>query len=235
MISVFSAMTRSLDASSARATAVATMVMEQSRPKTRPIEPQIISQNPRAETVPETKYRSTRLPNKSRTALRRFEREGLRRRRRRQRQHRIDRLGVARGAELFGDVLVAQKAGDAGERLEVIGAGAFGGEQQEDEIDRLAVHRFEIDWTIETREQAEDLFQLGQLAVGNGDAVADRGGAELFALQEHLENGTLVLPGQLGGLGREFLKRLLLAVDLQCRENRLGRDQIGNRHGSLPR
>jgi hypothetical protein len=39
------------------------MVMEQSRPKTRPIEPQIISQNPRAETVPETKYRSTRLPN----------------------------------------------------------------------------------------------------------------------------------------------------------------------------
>jgi hypothetical protein len=71
--------------------------------------------------------------------------------------------------------------------------------------------------------------------VGNGDAVADRGGAELLALQEHLEHGTFVLPRQLGGLGREFLKRLLLAVDLQCRENRLGRDQIGNRHGSLPR
>ena len=76
MISVFSAMTRSLDASSARATVVATMVTEQSRPKARPIEPQIILQNRRAETVPETKYRSARLHNMSETALCRFEDEG---------------------------------------------------------------------------------------------------------------------------------------------------------------
>src|SRR6478609_4865154 len=191
MISVFSAMTRSLDASSARATVVATMVMEQSRPKTRPIGPQIILQNPRAETVPETKYRSARLPNMSQTALRRFDGEGLRCGRRRQCQHRIDRLGIARGAELFGDVLVAEETGDAGQCLEVIGAGAFGGEQQEDEINRLAIHRFEIDRTIETREQPEDLFQLGQLAMGNGDAVADRGGAELLPLQQHLEHCAL--------------------------------------------
>src|SRR3954454_21095855 len=56
----------------------------------------------------------------------------LRRGRRRQREHRIDRLSIARGAELLGDVLVAEQAGDAGQRLEVIGTGAFGGEQQED-------------------------------------------------------------------------------------------------------
>ena len=114
----------------------------------------------------------------------------------------------------------------------MIGAGAFRRQQQEHQIDRLAVHRFEVDRAFEAREEAEQLFQLGELAVRNGDAIADGGGAELFALQQNLEHRAFVLPGQDGRPRRQFLQRLLLAVDLQRRENRLGRDQIGNRHGA---
>src|SRR3954468_20914022 len=120
MISVFSAMTRSLDASSARATAVATMVMEQSRPKTRPIEPHIILQNPRAETVPETNIAAPGCTISRRRRCVGSREKGLGRGRRRQREHRIDRLRIARGAELFGDVLVAEETGDAGQRLQMI-------------------------------------------------------------------------------------------------------------------
>src|SRR3954452_11575029 len=49
-------------------------------------------------------------------------RRRLRRGRRRQGQHRIDRLGVARRAKLLGDVLVAEETGDACQCLQMIGA-----------------------------------------------------------------------------------------------------------------
>ena len=40
---------------------------------------------------------------------------------------------------------LAERPADARERLEMIGAGALGGEQQEHDVDGLAVHRVEID------------------------------------------------------------------------------------------
>ena len=48
------------------------------------------------------------------------------------------------------------------------------------------------------------------------------------ALQE-LAARAATLSGQHRGAGRQFLQRLLLAVDLQRREDRLGCDQIGDR------
>ena len=67
----------------------------------------------------------------------------------------------------------------------------------------------------------------------DGDAIADRGGAELLPLQQDLENRALILPGKAGCPRRQLLQRLLLAVDLQSWENRLGCDQVGNRHGAF--
>src|SRR5450755_3179804 len=157
----------------------------------------------------------------------------LRRARRRQGQHRINCLRVARGAQFLGNVLIAQQPCDSRQRFEVIGARAFRRQQQEHQVDRLAVHRLEIDRALEAGKKPEQLFQLGKLAVRDGDAIADGGGSQFFALQQHLENRAFVLPGQDGGPRRQFLQRLLLAVDLQRRENRLGCDQIGNRHGAF--
>ena len=62
---------------------------------------------------------------------------------------------VARGTQLLGDVLVAQQAGDARQRLEMVGAGCFRREQQKHEIDRLAVERLELHRPFETRKQSE--------------------------------------------------------------------------------
>jgi hypothetical protein len=61
---------------------------------------------------------------------------------------------------------IAQQPRDARQRLQMIGAGAFRRQQQEHQIDRLAVHRLEIDRALEAGEQAEQLFQFGSLPCG---------------------------------------------------------------------
>ena len=116
----------------------------------------------------------------------------------------------------------------------MIGAGALRRQQQENEIDRLAVERLEIDPAGQAGKQAEQLVELRQLAVRDRDAVADAGLAELLPLQQTLEKAALVLPGQLGCAGGKLLQRLLLAIDLERRHDGIGRDEIGERHGTLP-
>ena len=112
----------------------------------------------------------------------------------------------------------------------MIGAGAFRRQQQENQIDRLIVERLEIDRPVEPGEQSEQPGQSGHLAVRNGDAVADRGRAELFALHQDVENRPLVLSAEHGRARGKLLQHLLLAVDLERRENRVWRDQIVERH-----
>src|SRR5262249_1922018 len=131
--------------------------------------------------------RLTSTPNSSYSVLRRPSSD-LRRARRRHREHGVQRFGIARIAQLVGNVGVAQETGDTRQRLEVICAGAFRCEQKEDEIDPLAVERFEIDRAVEPRKQAEQLVQLGELAVRYRYPVADAGRAELLALQQGLED-----------------------------------------------
>src|SRR5580700_11829709 len=114
----------------------------------------------------------------------------------------------------------------------MIGAGAFGREQEKDQVDRLAVERLEIDRSVEPREQSEQAAEVRHLAVGNGDAVADGRGAELFALHQDLENGLLVLAAEQGGARRELVQRLLLIVDLERGQDRVRCNEIGERHES---
>src|SRR4029079_9485678 len=128
-----------------------------------------------------------------------------------------------------------QHTRDSGQRLEMIGAGAFRREQQEDETDRLPVERFEIDRPFQPCKQAEQLVELRKLAVRYRDAVADSGGAELFALHQRFENRLFAMAGNLRGLGGKLLQRLLLAVDPQRRNDRIERDNVGKRHGTFSR
>src|SRR5262249_241671 len=86
----------------------------------------------------------------------------------------------------------------------------------------------------EPRKQAEQLVQLGELAVRYRYPVADAGRAELLALQQSLEDRALVLPGQFSGFGGQLLQRLFFAVDLERRNDRVGLDEIGERHGFGP-
>ena len=125
----------------------------------------------------------------------------LRRLRRRHREHRIERGGIARFAQARDRCGLAQKPRDARQRLQMIGACPFGREQQEDQVHRLAVERLKVDRAVEPGEQADQLLELRQLAVGNRDAVADPRAPELLALDQRLEDQPLVLPGELRGTG----------------------------------
>src|SRR5215475_1053616 len=113
----------------------------------------------------------------------------------------------------------------------MIGPGAFWREQQEYQVDRLAIERFEIDRPLQPCKDAKQLGELRQLAMRNGNTVADTGRAELLALRENFEDRPFALARQLGGLGGELLQGLFLAVDLQRRNDRIRRDEIVERHG----
>src|SRR5215471_15199415 len=88
-------------------------------------------------------------------------------------EHRIDRLSVTGFAQLARHIWIAQQARDAGERLQMIGASRLRREQQENEIDRLAIQRLELDRPVEPSKETEQLSELGQLSVRDGDAVAN--------------------------------------------------------------
>src|ERR1700675_2597610 len=109
----------------------------------------------------------------------------------------------------------------------MIGSSSLRRKQQAHEIDRRRIERLEIDRSLEPCKQSEQLVELGQLAVRNGDAVADSGRAQLLALLQDLQDRALALPAELGRLGGELLQDLFLAVDLQRWNDCTGRDEIG--------
>jgi hypothetical protein len=62
--------------------------------------------------------------------------------------------------------------------------------------------------------------------VRDRDAGTHAGRTELFALHQYVEDLALAASGEVRRFGREFVQRLLLAVDLERRNNRLRRDEI---------
>ena len=63
--------------------------------------------------------------------------------------------------------------------------------------------------------------QAGQLAMGNGNALADPRRTEALALQERLVDGGIGDTRNTGRMGGQFLKSLLLAVDAQSGQDGL--------------
>jgi hypothetical protein len=98
------------------------------------------------------------------------------------------------------------------------------------EIDRLIVQRLEIDRRFQSREDASDALHAGQLAVRNGDAVADTGGSQLFALQDRLENVALGNTRDSGCALGQKLEHLLLGAGLQRRQDCRNVDKIVQSH-----
>src|SRR5208282_3426061 len=74
------------------------------------------------------------------------------------------------------------------QRLQVICARRFRRYQHEDEVDWQPIRRLEVYGALEAGEDPENLFALGELAMGYGDAVADAGGSKPLALQQRIED-----------------------------------------------
>ena len=87
---------------------------------------------------------------------------------------------------------LAEQPRDARERLEMIGAGALWGEQQEHDVDGLAVHRVEIDGLGKARADSGDALQPDKLAVRNGNALAEASRAKPLTLEQRIEDIALL-------------------------------------------
>jgi hypothetical protein len=112
----------------------------------------------------------------------------------------------------------------------VIGARSFGGEQQEHEIDRVAVDGLEVDRLGEPHKDADDALESRDLAVRDGDALAKTGRAEALALKQQIEDHALRQSGTPGSARRELLKELLLALHPERRKDRIGGDEVAEMH-----
>src|SRR5438105_13997121 len=83
----------------------------------------------------------------------------------------------------------------------------FRGDQQEEELRQAAVERLEIDSRAAAAEGRDDSGELRHLAVRDRDALTDRRGAELFALEQHVDEALLRDGGMaLGERRRELLE-----------------------------
>src|SRR4051812_32538970 len=89
-----------------------------------------------------------------------------------------DRVARAGAAKLGGEAAVAQRTARAGQRLEMIGAGIGRRQDEEDEIDRKAVDRLELDRRRQPREEADDAVEPLHLGMGKGGTGAEAGRAE---------------------------------------------------------
>src|SRR5690606_13190975 len=129
---------------------------------------------------------------------------------RRLRKERMDGCCLLGSPDLRDDIRIAQHACNARQRLEVIRTSPFRSQKQEDQIHGLVVQRLEIDRCFQPREDACDALDAGQLAMRDGDAVANTGRTELFALQDGVEDFPLRKSGDRSGFFRKQLKELLL-------------------------
>src|ERR1700719_3771370 len=93
--------------------------------------------------------------------------------------------GVGRLEKLLAEVSVAQQARHAREGLQMEAGGILRRDQHEKKMGRVAVERFEIDALNMAAEGPEDFGDLGQLAVRDRYAVADRRRAQALALGQH--------------------------------------------------
>ena len=68
----------------------------------------------------------------------------------------------------------------------------FRRQEQKHQIDRLVVQRLEIDRRFQAGEDTGDALHAGELAMRNGDAVADTGRAQPLTLQDGVEQAAEV-------------------------------------------
>src|SRR4051812_6749749 len=137
----------------------------------------------------------------------------------------VGRLDVLRGGQRLAQRRVAEHLGQLREQLEVRLGGVLGHEHGEDEAHRLAVRRLEGDGLGGAHEGADRLLQRADAAVGNRDAVAEAGGAELLAVEERIEDPRARDLPRILEQQADLLEQALLAAGLETEEHVIQRQE----------
>ena len=98
---------------------------------------------------------------------------------------------------------------------------------------RLIVEGFEIDRRMKTGENTRNPIEIGELAVRNGNALANAGRAKAFALQDRVENGARGKARHFGRFFRDSLKKLLFGTNPQIRDDRFLGDNVAECHALI--
>jgi hypothetical protein len=145
-------------------------------------------------------------------------------------QHGPQLPGCFEAAQFVHDGFGAQQARHAGQRLEMIGASAGRRQQHDDKIDRLVIDRIELDRLVQPGEQGNDLIKAGDLAMGNGDAIAQAGRPQLFTAGDRSEDVVGRMPGQFRRSRSKLLKQLAFRLHASATKHCALNQNIGQFH-----
>ena len=142
----------------------------------------------------------------------------------------IDPCTVICAAQVGGDLRITELARDAGEGSELLAMRRGREQEQEHDVDRLAVDRGEIDCTPEPRQHAEGLRQAGDAGVRNGDSVPHAGRAEPFALNDRVGQRRGVEVKLFRSSPRQLSEQPIPVGRAHVAQRVVGREEVGNLH-----
>src|SRR5665811_2551351 len=85
--------------------------------------------------------------------------------------------------------LAHEHPGNLGQGLEMETGGVDRGEEHEKDLRRLAIHGVKVNPLKTAAEAQHEPGKLGQLAMRDGDVIADTGAPEALPVQQHLHHG----------------------------------------------
>lgn len=99
--------------------------------------------------------------------------------------------------------------------------GRFRPKEQIDEVDPSPIHRFILNRRRQARKDGHRLSDRGEPGVGKGDALADTGATNPFALLQSSKNNCPIQLGEWRGDPGQFVQQCLFAARTQPREDQI--------------
>jgi hypothetical protein len=125
---------------------------------------------------------------------------------------------------------MAQQPRDPRQRLEMIGTGLGGRQQQEDKVHRNVIRRIEIDRRLQPGKYTCDAFKPRQPAMRDRNAAANGRAGKLFALPQRLEDDRAVQAHTRSHDRSQVLEQLALVARLQAAEHVGRAEDVGDVH-----
>ncbi len=94
----------------------------------------------------------------------------------------------------------------------------------------MIVDGIEINRVVELDEDGHHPGQAGQLAMRNGNAIAQAGGAQRLAVVESVEDVLCGIAGQRSDLAGQSFKHIALGFDVRANKHGLLGEDVGQFH-----
>jgi hypothetical protein len=117
-------------------------------------------------------------------------------------------MGIAGLAERVAPLRLGERAGDIGERFEMILELGLLNDEKHHQMDRLTIHGFEIDAFLADADRADCLGHVGRRRVGNADPVTHSGAHGFLAGPDGFGDGIPDIGADIAG-GAQVIDQFL--------------------------